>query len=237
MELKDLQEFIKDEKNAGSFKEMVKALGFETPDDIKELKTKNNEVILRNKKLQEDYVTLKKSVDEVDMEEYSELKKQKESSGSKGTDEVQKLKRDLQKVTDLLNNKSKSEEKVNQELNETLIKTEIINNLGLHNFDNKYYETILPYFLGKARVEVDNGKRSVVIDNGDGSGLSPKEYFQKYSETDTGKSYLRQPDNRGAGSQSFNGGGGSKTMSRDSWEKMSPESRSSAVKSGITITD
>jgi len=235
MELKDLQEFIKDEKNAGTFKEMVKALGFETPDEIKGLQKTNYELKSEKKKLQEDYISLQKKLDEVDEDDYAEYKKSKSSgAGAKG-DEISKFQRDLKKLTDQLNGEIQKNQKIETEYNESLKRQEINDALGI--FDSKDHELLRSAFLGKARIEVDNGRRSVVIDNGDGLGLSPKDYFQKYSETDTGKSYLRKPDNRGAGSQSFNGGGGSKTMSRDSWEKMSPESRSSAVKSGITITD
>ena len=60
--------------------------------------------------------------------------------------------------------------------------------------------------MGKARVEADNGKRKVVIDNGDGLMLSPKEYFQKYSETESGKKLLRESINVGSGSFGFNSG-------------------------------
>ena len=235
MELKDLQEFIKDEKNAGSFKEMVKALGFETPDEIKGLQKTNFELKAEKKKLQEDYVSLKKSVDEIDMDDYTEYKKSKSSgAGAKG-DEINKFQRDLKKLTEQLNGEIQKNQKIETEYNESLKRQEISDALGIFNL--KDHDLLRSAFLGKARIEVDNGKRSVVIDNGDSLGLSPKEYFQKYSETETGKSYLRQPENRGAGSQSFNGGGGSKTMSRTNFENMSPADRMSAVKSGITITD
>ena len=40
----DLQEFLKDEKNKEQFQQVVKELGYESPEDVKGLRDKRDEI-------------------------------------------------------------------------------------------------------------------------------------------------------------------------------------------------
>ena len=90
--------------------------------------------------------------------------------------------------------------------------------------------------MPRAKVEKGDNGREVVIDDGGGLGLPTKEYFKKFVESETGKVYLKQPENRGSGSSKYSGSGSSKTVSEQEFKNMSRRERSEFMKNGGQIT-
>jgi regulator of replication initiation timing len=236
MTIDELKEFMKDEKNAEAFKELAKAVGYETPEDINGLLKKNQELILKHKKLREENETIKKTLDEIDMDEYLELKKKVESSG-KASDELTKLQRDLKKISDDLEKERKARSESEGFLNRTLTENALIEALDSNGFDSKHKDLLKSAFLGKARIEMEENNRSVVLENGDGLGLPAKEFFKQFAQSENGKVYLRQPDNKGTGASGFSGTGGAKIMKRDQYEKLDPLEKSALIKDGYKLTE
>jgi regulator of replication initiation timing len=236
MTIDELKEFLKDPKNADAFKELVKAIGYETPEEINGLLKKNQELIAKQKKLREENEIIKKTLDEIDMDEYVELKKKVESSG-KASDELTKLQRDLKKVSEDLEKERKGRSESESFLNRTLTENALIEALDANGFDSKHKELLKSAFLGKARIEIEENNRNVVLENGDGLGLPAKEFFKKFAESETGKVYLRQPESKGAGASGFSGAGGAKIMKRDQYEKLDPLEKSALIKDGYKLTE
>ena len=203
----EFKEFIKDEKNLDVFKGIVKSMGYEAPEEINGLLKKNQELILKQKKLKEDNEAIRKTLDEIDMEEYIELKEKVKTSG-KATDELTKLQRDLKKLNEDLEKERFGRSESEKFLNRTLMENALIEALDSNGFDARHRDILKSAFQGKAKVEIEDGNRSVTIENGDGLSLTAKDFFKQFAQTDSGKSYLRQPDNKGAGASGFSGAAG-----------------------------
>jgi hypothetical protein len=230
-DLKELEEFLSKPENAEAFKSFVKPLGFETPDDISGLKAKNTELILKNKKIQENYENQKKILDDIDLEEYHTLR-DKASSNPKDTDIQRKLKKfeeDNRKISDAMS-------ALENEYHGTLKSAEI--EKALAPFDDKYRELLVSAFQNKSRVEILDGKRSVIIDDGDGLGLPASEYFSKFAQSEKGKAYLKTPVNAGAQSRSVNSqGAGKQTILRKQFDAITDPKEKVAIGKTHTVID
>jgi hypothetical protein len=228
-DLKELEEFLSKPENAEAFKSFVKPLGFETPDDISGLKAKNTELILKNKKIQENYENQKKILDDIDFEEYHTLR-DKASSNPKDTDIQRKLKKfeeDNRKMSDAMS-------ALENEYHGTLKSAEI--EKALAPFDDKHKELLVSAYRNKAKVEILDGKRTVIIDDGDGLGLPASEFFSKFAQSERAKPYLKTPVNAGAQSRSVNGqGAGMRTVTRKEHASMSAEQQRLAGKEYTVI--
>jgi hypothetical protein len=231
----EFKEFIKVEQNAELFKEIVKGLGYESPEEINGLLKKNQELILKQKKLREENDTIKKTLDEIDMDEYLDLKEKVKTSGT-ATDEMTKLQRDLKMINEDLEKEKSGRANAELFLNRTLTENALIEALDSNGFDTRHRDILKSAFQGRAKVEIEDNSRNVVIDTGDGLSLPAKDFFKQFAQTETGKTYLRQPDNKGTGSGGFQGAGGAKTMNREQFNLLPAHEQREAAKS-LTITD
>lgn len=231
----DLQEFLKDEKNKEQFQQVVKELGYESPEDVKGLRDKRDELLGKvskykstiseyEKKLEEK----EKMLDKVNTLDYTELDK------SKGSDELSVLKRKVAKYEEDFTLTKKERDALEAELNSTLIKNTLLSTLDELKIDKKHKNLIISAHLPRAKVEKGDNGREVVIESGDGLGLPVKDYFKKFIESD-GSIYLEQPVNTGSGASKYSGSGSGKTVSDQEFKNMSPRERSEFMKNGGQI--
>lgn len=235
MELKDLQEFMQKEENKAAFSELVRALGYEAPEDIEGLKKKNRELILKNQELKKSIDENNKILDSIDIEEYNTLKQSR--TGQAGGDEVNQLRRELKKAQDKIEAESRRAGELESSYHSTLKDAAIQKALIDHKFSDQHHSLLKSAFQGKAKVEQDNGSFTVVIDNGDGIGLPVSDFFKSFAQSEQGKAYLQTSVNSGAGSRSFQGGSGPKSMPRSEFAKLSPLDQMNTIKEGTTITE
>jgi chaperonin cofactor prefoldin len=234
MTIEEIRDFLKDEKNAGEFKLLVKDLGFETPEDIQSLRKNKDELLQEKRQLKKDFEEMKKVLDEIDIDEYNELKNKKSSSS--GNDEVAKLQREFKKLSEQFATTLKDKEQIENEYNSNLKEINILSALDEIGFDPKHKELLKSAFLGKAKVETDNGKRSVIIESADGLGLPAKDYFKNFASTDQGKAYLFEPENKGANSRSFSQNS-AKAITRKMFDSLNPIEKNQIIKDGVSIVD
>lgn len=207
MTIEELKEFLKDENNKAVFDELVKSIGYEPESNISGLKNKNTELLGKLKKLKDDITEKQKVLDGIDMEGYTNYVDSLDK-GQGGNQDLIKIKRELKETKDELE-KLKG---IDSEYNNVLVESAISKALDENGIDQKHKSILTSAFLGKAKVEIDDNKRNVIIDD-DGLGLPPKDFFEKWTETETGKAYLTKPDNAGAGTTGFStGGSGARTI-------------------------
>jgi regulator of replication initiation timing len=235
MTLEEFKEFLKDPKNAEGFKGIVKEMGYETPEEIEGLKKKNTDLILDKKKMRLEMDDVKKRLDEIDVEEYIELKSKKGKDTDK--DVETRLQRDLKKAEDRAKAAEDANGKTSSFLNSVLIKAQLSDAIDANGFDVKHKDLLLSAFSGRAKVEIDDKGHNVIIDNGDTLGVPANEFFKNYAGTDSGKAYLRQATQRGSGSQSFDSGAQGKTIKREAFDNLSPADQMKAIKDGIKPQD
>jgi hypothetical protein len=228
MTVEELKEFLEDENNKAVFEEIVKDLGYESQDDIQGLKSKNDQLLAKLKKKKDEFEEKQKLLDGIDIDAYNEY-----INGDKGKDnnsELNKIKRELKESNDLIEKFKKIEDDYNNALKLNAVKDALIEN----KIDSRHTKILTSAFMGKAKVEIDGDARNIIIDD-DGLGLPPKEFFKKWTETETGKAYLAKPENKG-GENTPLGSSGVK-MSRQEFEKRPATERMSLIEKGTIITD
>ena len=227
MTIEELKEFLQDDKNRGDFDVLVKSLGYETQDDIQGLKNKNTELVGKLKKIKDEALEKQKVLDNIDLDAYNDYL----NGGNKAKNsDLSKAQRDLKIATEELD----KFKKVDSKFNDVLIRLELERALEESGIDARHKPILTSAFLGKAKVEVDGTdftERSVIIDD-DGLGQSPKEYFKKWVETDTGKAYLAKPDNKGGHNSAFNASGSAKKITHEQHDMMTPKQRASFFDNG-----
>ena len=228
MTQEELKEFLKDENNTVIFGELAKELGYESQDEVKGLKNKKNELLSSWREEKDKRLELEKRLDNIDIDAYNEY-----VNGNKNKDnsELNKIKRELKEANDRVQKLSKIENDYNNALKLNAVKDALFEN----NVDSKHTKILTSAFLGKAKVEVDGDCRNVIINDDDGLGLPPKEFFKNWIETETGKAYLAKPENKGSNSSSFSSGGSK--MSRSEFDKKPALEKKSLIEKGIQITD
>jgi hypothetical protein len=227
MTQEELQEFLKDEGNKETFDQMAKALGYETPDETKGLKEKNNELIARMKKFRDERDTFKKQLDNIDVEEYTLLKEkvsEKETSS-------EKLQRELARLQSAVKEKELGYSEYKNRYEKMLIDSNLSSIMDEVGIAPVHKPILQNAFRGKAKLEEDN----IIIDN-DNLGLPIKEFFQNFANSDTGKIYLKQKENSGTQSRGFNSTSKS-VIKRSDWDLMGETARATALKEGATITE
>lgn len=195
----EFKEFLKDEKNQGVFKEIVSALGYKSEEEIKGLLDKKDELLRQLRKVKDERENLKKRLDEIDIDEYIDLKNSKAKNSDKDND----LSRKLEKLTAELEAERKARTETEAEYNNTLISQALTAEIA-DKFDPAHRAILTEAFLRKAKIENENGKKTVVIDDGK-YGLPVNEFFKSFAESEQGKPYLIKPVNHGAGSQQLSG--------------------------------
>lgn len=230
MNLEDLQEFIKDEKNAGAFKDIVKALGYETPDDISGLKSNRDEFRRKYEKIRTDYEEMQKKLADIDIDEYHTLK---ESKGKKPDDDYTKLQREHKRLQDQLKFDQEEKTKLQTAYHNTLRESALSKALEANKF-TQHNKLLTDAFLGKTTIEIIDG-RPIVSVISDDMQIEISDYFKKFANTEIGKMYVDKPVNSGAGSQNISGSGNAKTMPRTEYDKMSSSERMEYTRQGGTI--
>lgn len=224
----EFKEFLKDEKNQGVFKEIVSALGYKSEEEIKGLLDKKDELLGQLRKVKDERESLKKRLDEIDIDEYIDLKNSKAKNSDKDND----LSRKLEKLNADIEAERKARAEIEAEYNNTLISQALTAEIA-DKFDPAHRAILTEAFLRKAKIENENGKKTVVIDDGK-YGLPVNEFFKSFAESEQGKPYLIKPVNAGAGSQSLSGGT-DKTIFKRSEITANEETRkqyAAAVKAG-----
>ena len=195
----EFKEFMKDEKNHGVFKEIVSALGYKSEEEVKGLIDKKDELLGQLRKVKDERESLKKRLDEIDIDEYIELKNSKAKNSDKDND----LSRKLEKLNAELEAERKARAETEAEYNNTLISQALTAEIA-DKFDPAHRAILTEAFLRKAKIENENGKKTVVIDDGK-YGLPVNEFFKSFAESEQGKPYLIKPVNTGAGSLQLSG--------------------------------
>ena len=228
MTAEEFKEFMQDEKNQETFKGIVSALGYKSEEEIKGLIDKKDELLGQLRKVKDERETLKKRLDEIDIDEYIDLKNSKANKPDKDND----LSRKLEKLNADIEAERKARAEIEAEYNNTLISQALTAEIS-DKFDPAHRAILTEAFLRKAKIENDNGKKAVVIDDGK-YGLPVNEFFKSFAESDQGKPYLIKPVNTGAGSQPLSGGT-DKTIFKRSEIRTNEETRkqyAAAVKAG-----
>jgi len=232
MNLDELKTALQDETNAEAFKGIIKEMGFEAPEDVQGLKVVNSNLKAEKMKVKTELDSLKKRLDEIDEDGYIAYKNKRDSSG----DDSERLKREYAKIQKDYSEVLKKSEQLESEYNNTLrdnVLSEALESAGF-----KTHKTILKQALqAKAKVIQEDGKRLLLIDDGDGLGLPAQEYIKKFAESEQGKQYLDKPVNGGSGSTGFSGTGSGKTMKLQAFKQLSPQERSSFMKDGGKLTE
>ena len=221
MNIEELKEFMKTDE----FKEIAKSLNWKAEDEVQGLVSKRDELLGKNKTLTQKIAELEAKLSEVDLDEYAELKSK---VGSKSKDDnVAQLARDLEKLKKQLADEQTKAASIETEYNGALTKSALLEAFNRVGFDKKHHAILLDAFGNKAKVEVVDGKRNVII--GDDSVT---DFFDKYAKGD-GQHYVEQQESRGAGSQRMNGG--VKTVfTRE--ELKTPEGRAAYREAGTSAT-
>lgn len=195
----EFKEFMQDEKNQETFKGIVSAMGYKSEEEIKGLLDKKDELLGQLRKVKDERESLKKRLDEIDIDEYIDLKNSKAKNSDKDND----LSRKLEKLTAELEAERKARTETEAEYNNTLISQALTAEIA-DKFDPAHRAILTEAFLRKAKIENENGKKAVVIDDGK-YGLPVNEFFKSFAESEQGKPYLIKPVNSGAGSQQLSG--------------------------------
>lgn len=234
--LTELEEFIKDEKNAAAFKDFIKTAGYETPEEIAGLKSKNLQVILNEKKLKEKIVELEKTLDSVDIDEYNALKNK--TKGKDDNPDITKLQREIKTLTENLTKLSEEKKTTDTKYQNSFKMTKLNEALDANGFDPKHKSLLLSAFQGKAVIESDGANDLLIVDGGSLGQLPANDFFKKYSTSEEGKVYLRVPENSGVGRTNLQGGGSGKTITRENFNRLSAKEQSEySTSKGGKITD
>ena len=234
MTAEEFKEFMQDEKNQETFKGIVSALGYKSEEEVKGLIDKKDELLGQLRKVKDERESLKKRLDEIDIDEYIDLKNSKAKTSDKDND----LSRKLEKLNADIEAERKARADIEAEYNNSLISQALTAEIA-DKFDPAHRAILTNAFLGKAKIETDNGKKTVVIDDGK-YGLPVSEYFKTFAESDAGKPYLIKPVNAGAGAQPLSGAASKTTFKRSeiSANEATRKEYAAAMKAGTaTLVD
>ena len=234
MDINDFQEFLKDEGNKKVFADVAKTLGYETPEEIQGLKAKNYELLGNNKKLKEQINEIQKKLDGIDIDSYNDYVNKISTSG-KPDDEITKLKRELQTAIKQNEEYKSKYSALEAELNSSVVNSTLSSVFDEIGIDPKHKALLLEAYRGKAKIETTDSGRTVVIDSGDSLGLPAIDYFKKFAESETGKHYLKQPENSGANSSRFTQPASGQKITQTDFNKLLPKQQAEFMNKGGTI--
>jgi len=232
MNIEELKAALQDEANAEAFKAIITELGYEGPEDVKGLKVVNQNLKAEKMKVKSELDEAKKRLDEIDVDDYIAYKSQKDDAGG----DAGKLQREFAKLQKDYSEVLQKSEQLESEYNNTLrdnVLSEALEGAGF-----KTHKTILKQALqAKAKVVQEDGKRLLLIDDGDGPGLPAKDYIKNFAESEQGRQYLDKPANAGTGVRSTGSNGSAKTMSLKEFKALQPKDRSEFMNGGGELTD
>jgi len=213
MDLKDLQEFLQDEKNAEAFSGIVSAMGYKPENDYKTLEADRDAERKRKREYQQKLDEMQKRLDEIENKYY--IDGEGDEPVKKG-DPVKNLERQLQKLQQEYQKEQTARQQIQSKLVEKSRQEQLLKALQKADIDQSHYNLLVSAFAGKA--VIDETDDTFYVDD-----KPLEEYFTAWAQTD-GAIYKRQPENRGAGAPGFVGKGGNKTtFTRE--EMQSPEGR------------
>ena len=242
----EFKELIQNPEASKELLPILKAAGFETPDDIQGLKAKNNEILVKMKKINEEKANLQKLIDDADYQEYLANKDnqntQTQNSGNEEFDKLQreykKLSIDLKKLSDEKAQLAEEKSKIESTFFQDRIDTQLSAALDVAGFDPKHKKLLQDALRGKATIDNSDGKYAAILEDEHGLPLPAKDYALAYANTEAGKEYLKKPENKGAGSQGFNGtGSSSKVMKATDFNGMAPKEQAAFMKNGGSLKD
>lgn len=216
-------EFFSEEENKPMFHEIAKTQGYESPEEVKGLKGKVEDLIGKNKKLSTERDEYKIKLDEIDIDEYNELKDKKTPDSErllrKASEETERIKSEKEALTKAFIQREK-EHQINS---------------ALGAFDDKFKPTIQDALLGKVQADYKDGQIDVYVER-DGLQVSFAEYMKDFAENQ-GKPMLKEQENAGANSISAQNSGGGKTMSREAYDKLNNHDQISFTRGGGVVND
>ena len=224
MTIDELKEFK--ESNSDEFQELIKGLGFESEDDVTGLKSKRDELLRTNRQLKNSLKDAEKKISSIDLDEYEALRESAANVDSTKAD------RESKRLQELVKSEQDRASGLELALNETLIKNELSKAFDINKVDSIHKSMLTNAYLGKAKVENDNGRRTVYIDDGNAE-LPAGDFFKQWVDSDNGKPYLAKATNHGAGDKNFNAS--NNTISRTDFDSLSHMDKAATVKNGTKI--
>lgn len=236
MNIEEFNALIADDANRVAVNTVLKAAGYETPDGIKGLLAKRDELLGLNIGLKEDLATTKKTFDGIDPAEYKALK----SSGKVSTTEIETQYQGLSsKFDDLVKSNELTKSALHNVLKESALKTALV----LNKF-SKNSPMLTKALLPDTRIDeerlskmqnptVEQAMTMVSIPDEYGVSVPIDEYLKSYAGSDVGKYYLDVPKNSSANTERLNGdGGGKKIIPRAQYDQMSQVERNKLFDDG-----
>lgn len=223
MTREEFTEFLKGDENRALFIEVAKGLGFESPEDIEGLKRKNRELIADKTRVKNELEEMKKKLDNLEEDRYID------KTDGKATEPDVKTKREVDRLKKELEEAVSRASRVESEYNSTLIESTLTKALEETGF-NQHKDLLRQAFLGKAKIEIEGDKRTILISDGE-QELPAKDFFKLKSTTDL-KQYLDKPVNSGAGAHGFSGTSGAKVMKESDFKNLPSKDRAAFMKDG-----
>lgn len=217
-----LTELINTDEGKALIGDIAKSIGYESQDDIKGLKLKNQQLLAAEKSIKEQMQSVKDAYSDIDLEEYKSFKANKGKQDPANDVEVRKIKQQLEQI-------AKEKDEYRTKLEGSTKRSSIFNAISKAGFDPRFNDALYALFDKQAKVQPDsNGNYSVIVD--DGSAVdSIEDFVIKYSKSDNGKAFMPIPEHKGAGAKSY-AGSTSKTMKRSDWEQLKGAEKVKAAK-------
>jgi hypothetical protein len=227
----EIKDFFSKPENKDTFAAVAATMGFEEVTGLKENQTKlQMSVHEKTKKiaeLQKNYEDAKKMLDEMTANGISDSSGQ--TAGSK--DKIADYERKLKKISDDLEAERKARQESESKYNIATIRNKLSEAFSSPelDIDPVYHSFLMDTYTGKARLEVIDGKESVIINDGE-LGSPVQEHFKKFITTDLGQRFKRVPVNTGAGASGHKtNGAGTKTIKRADWEAITDPAHKSEM--------
>lgn len=199
MELKDLQEFLKDEANQEAFSEIVQAMGFKPEGDYRTIEADRDAERKRKREYQKKLDEMQKRLDDIESKYYVDDEDQDKPSER---DPVKKLERQLQKLQSDYEKETQQRSQLQKTLQEKSKQEQLKKTFREFDIDPAHENILISAFAGKAQVEEDQ----VYIDD-----KPIADYFGDWVKNE-GAHYKRQAENEGARAPRYAGATGKKTQ-------------------------
>jgi multidrug resistance efflux pump len=180
-----------------------------------------------NKGLQADLAKAKAKAKgaEIDPEQHAELQTQVEHLQSELQKATGSSKKEIEKLTAELSKKDGA-------LNQYLIESNLTNELVKVGVKPEFMEATKALLKAQATIKADGDKYEAII------GDKPlSEAITEWASGDTGKHFIKAPDNNGGGSQGSGSAPAAKIMPRSEFDSKSAVQKMQFVKDGGKVTD
>ncbi|RTL05716.1 hypothetical protein EKK58_07435 [Candidatus Dependentiae bacterium] len=199
-------EFLKSEDGKAVLEEL-------TEEAVSGLKTKNAELLTKNKKLKED----KEAAEAKNTELEDELETAKNSKSKENVTDIEK--RIEKKFEKQLKDATDKNDAYSKQINTLVVENGLTEALAKNNIAKQHIPAVKALIKSNAKIEIssDGDETSATIE-----GKAINDYVKEWSLGDTGKHYVAAPDNAGGGSKgsNSNANGGTDTSKLSPKEKM-----------------